>query len=75
MKGGISILINAFTLVFLGCNVRLSGQDVGRGTFSHRHCMLVDQEQDEMIVPLNNISENQHAFLEVITSCTRYCSS
>lgn len=56
------------SLLYEGCNVRLSGQDVGRGTFSHRHCMLVDQEQDEMIVPLNNISENQHAFLEVANS-------
>jgi len=46
--------------------VRFSGQDVGRGTFSHRHAMLVDQLTDEMHVPLNNISEQQNAFLEVI---------
>ena len=50
---------------FAGYQVRFSGQDVGRGTFSHRHAMLVDQLTDEMHVPLNNISEQQDAFLEV----------
>ena len=45
--------------------MRFSGQDVGRGTFSHRHAMLVDQLTDEMHVPLNNMSEQQNAFLEV----------
>lgn len=46
--------------------MRFSGQDVGRGTFSHRHAMLVDQSTDEMFVPLNNMFEQQKAFLEVI---------
>ena len=50
----------------VGYQVRFSGQDVGRGTFSHRHAMLVDQLTDEMHVPLNNMSEQQNAFLEVI---------
>ena len=49
--------------------MRFSGQDVGRGTFSHRHAMLVDQLTDEMHVPLNNLSEQQNAFLEV--TCSR----
>lgn len=31
------------SLLYQGYNVRLSGQDVGRGTFSHRHAMIVDQ--------------------------------
>lgn len=31
------------SLLHEGYNVRISGQDVGRGTFSHRHAMLVDQ--------------------------------
>lgn len=51
--------------LILGSNVRLSGQDVGRGTFSHRHAMLVDQSSGEIIVPLNNMIENQSAFYEV----------
>ena len=32
------------SLLYQGYNVRISGQDVGRGTFSQRHVMLVDQE-------------------------------
>ena len=51
-----------------GYNVRISGQDVGRGTFSHRHAMVVDQHTDEIVVPLNSMSENQQAFLEVCIS-------
>jgi probable 2-oxoglutarate dehydrogenase E1 component DHKTD1 len=37
-----------------GYDVRISGQDVGRGTFSHRHAMLVDQKTESVIVPLND---------------------
>ncbi len=37
-----------------GTDVRISGQDVGRGTFSHRHAMLVNQRTEGVIVPLNN---------------------
>ena len=48
-----------------GYNVRICGQDVGRGTFSHRHCMLIDQESDELFVPLNHMAEDQKAYLEV----------
>ena len=50
---------------FTGYNVRISGQDVGRGTFSHRHFMLVDQETDSAYIPLNNITNNQLGQLEV----------
>lgn len=54
--------------MFLGYNARISGQDVGRGTFSHRHAMLVDQKTEHLYIPLNNIHENQTGFLEVIYS-------
>jgi probable 2-oxoglutarate dehydrogenase E1 component DHKTD1 len=37
-----------------GVDVRMSGQDVGRGTFSHRHAMFVDQQTEGVIVPLND---------------------
>ena len=40
---------------FVGYNVRISGQDVGRATFSHRHAMLVDQETNEIYIPLNDL--------------------
>ncbi|KAI8505674.1 putative 2-oxoglutarate dehydrogenase E1 component DHKTD1, mitochondrial, partial [Branchiostoma belcheri] len=52
-----------------GFNVRISGQDVGRGTFSHRHFMLIDQDDDRMHIPLNDISDNQSGYLEVANSC------
>jgi 2-oxoglutarate dehydrogenase E1 component len=55
------------TLLAEGNGVRLSGQDCGRGTFSHRHSVLVDQETEERYIPLNNIREGQACF-EVLDS-------
>ncbi|KAJ1918378.1 hypothetical protein IWQ60_007513 [Tieghemiomyces parasiticus] len=37
-----------------GHNVRLSGQDVGRGTFSQRHAMLVCQDTERVYIPINH---------------------
>src|SRR4051794_14492554 len=46
----------AFGLLLLeGHRVRLSGQDVERGTFSQRHSVLLDQENEERYTPLNHI--------------------
>jgi 2-oxoglutarate dehydrogenase E1 component len=39
-----------------GHNIRLSGQDVERGTFSHRHAILKVEQSEEEVCPLNNIS-------------------
>ena len=50
------------TLLDEGMDVRLSGQDASRGTFSQRHASLVDQENDERYLPLNHIREGQGAF-------------
>ena len=55
------------TLCAEGTHVRLSGQDSGRGTFSHRHAVLVDQETEERYVPINHISGGQAPF-EIIDS-------
>jgi 2-oxoglutarate dehydrogenase E1 component len=55
------------SLVDEGHPVRLSGQDVERGTFSQRHSVLYDQETDETYIPLNNISDKQQRY-EVINS-------
>jgi 2-oxoglutarate dehydrogenase E1 component len=55
------------SLVMEGYPVRLSGQDSGRGTFSQRHSVLVDQETEERYVPLANIDAGQ-AMFEVIDS-------
>jgi len=45
-----------------GNMVRITGQDVGRGTFSHRHAVLHDQKTGDAHVPLQNISEDQSLF-------------
>ena len=55
------------SLLVEGHPVRLSGQDVGRGTFSQRHAVLVDQETEAQYLPLNNIRPGQAPF-EVIDS-------
>jgi 2-oxoglutarate dehydrogenase E1 component len=47
--------------------VRLSGQDSERGTFSHRHSVLTDQDTEERYIPLNNLRFGQAPF-EVINS-------
>jgi len=39
-----------------GYDIRLSGQDVERGTFSHRHAILKVEQSEEEVCPLNNIS-------------------
>jgi 2-oxoglutarate dehydrogenase E1 component len=55
------------TLLAEGTPVRLSGQDSGRGTFSHRHAVLTDQETEEKFVPLDNLTDKQGT-IEVIDS-------
>ncbi len=40
-----------------GHDIRLSGQDVERGTFSHRHAILKVEHSEEEVCPLNNISD------------------
>jgi 2-oxoglutarate dehydrogenase E1 component len=47
------------TLLVEGNHVRLSGQDVERGTFSHRHSVLHDQETGESYCPLDHVIINQ----------------
>ncbi|MDG2492090.1 MAG: 2-oxoglutarate dehydrogenase E1 component [Flavobacteriaceae bacterium] len=51
------------TLLKEGYDVRISGQDVERGTFSHRHALLKAEESEEEVVLLNSINpENQGNF-------------
>ncbi|MCE2716117.1 MAG: 2-oxoglutarate dehydrogenase E1 component [Pseudomonadota bacterium] len=50
------------TLLSEGKIVRLSGQDSCRGTFSHRHAILVDQENGNEYIPLNNLGVKQAVF-------------
>ncbi len=50
------------TLLEEGHDVRFSGQDVERGTFSHRHAVIKVEDSEEEIVLLNHISDKQGKF-------------
>ncbi len=55
------------SLLLEGHPVRLSGQDSERGTFSSRHSVLIDQENEDRHTPLNYLADKQGRF-EVINS-------
>jgi 2-oxoglutarate dehydrogenase E1 component len=55
------------SLLLDGHRVRLSGQDSERGTFSQRHSVLIDQENERRYIPFNNLGTGQARF-EVINS-------
>jgi 2-oxoglutarate dehydrogenase E1 component len=55
------------SLLLEGHRVRLSGQDSERGTFSQRHSVLIDQEDEHRYTPFNHLGEKQARF-EVINS-------
>ncbi|HWD14852.1 2-oxoglutarate dehydrogenase E1 component [Pseudochrobactrum sp. sp1633] len=55
------------SLVTEGNPIRLSGQDVERGTFSQRHTVLYDQQNQSRYIPLNNLQKGQ-AIYEAINS-------
>uniref|UniRef100_A0A3Q2Z1K2 2-oxoglutarate dehydrogenase complex component E1 n=1 Tax=Hippocampus comes TaxID=109280 RepID=A0A3Q2Z1K2_HIPCM len=61
------------SLLKQGVHVRLSGQDVERGTFSHRHHVLHDQNIDKKIcIPMNHISSDQAAYTVCNSSLSEY---
>jgi len=57
------------SLIEEGHGIRLSGQDCGRGTFSHRHAVFHDQNREKWDsgswVPLANLAENQREFVVI----------
>ena len=50
------------TLLEQGFPIRITGQDVGRGTFSHRHAVVHNQKDAETYLPLENLYEGQPDF-------------
>ncbi|KAI9714317.1 MAG: 2-oxoglutarate dehydrogenase E1 component [Bogoriella megaspora] len=60
------------TLCLEGHHVRVSGQDVERGTFSQRHAVLHDQENEKTYTPLNSLSEDQGSFVITNSSLSEY---
>lgn len=59
---GMAELLAYSTLLEEGHTVRMTGQDVERGTFSHRHAVLKVEDSEEEYIPLKNISEKQGDF-------------
>ena len=57
------------SLVASGYPVRLSGEDCGRGTFTHRHAVIHDQNREKwdegIYVPLQNVADNQAPFVVI----------
>ena len=47
------------TLLVEGHPVRISGQDVERGTFSHRHAVVKTEDSEEEVIPLNLLDKKQ----------------
>jgi 2-oxoglutarate dehydrogenase E1 component len=56
------------TLLIEGFNVRLSGQDVERGTFSHRHAVLKAESSEEEVILLNHIDPSAQGKFTVYNS-------
>ncbi|KMT53117.1 2-oxoglutarate dehydrogenase E1 component [Pseudomonas fildesensis] len=50
------------TLAFEGHPIRMTGQDIGRGTFSHRHAVLHNQKDAGTYIPLQNLYKGQPRF-------------
>ncbi len=65
MDWGCAELLAYGTLLEDGYKVRLSGQDAGRGTFSHRHATLHDQSQPRTHVPLQYVTDTPSDFLVI----------
>ena len=56
------------SLLLEGHPIRLSGQDSGRGTFSHRHAAIIDQKTEERYFPLSEIDRDNQAAFEIMDS-------
>ena len=59
---GCAELLAYASLLMEGSEVRITGQDVGRGTFSHRHAVFHNQKDGSTLVNLTKLSEDQPRF-------------
>ena len=65
---GLAEMLAYGTLLFEGHNVRISGQDVQRGTFSHRHAIIKSDDSEEEIVLLNNVPKKNNTTFSIYNS-------
>lgn len=56
---GMAEILAYSSLLWNGIHLRLSGQDVGRGTFSHRHALWMDQAVEKAYYPLSHLKDGQ----------------
>ena len=59
MDWAVGELLAYGSILVEGHDVRLSGQDVERGTFSHRHAIVKAEESEEENILLNHVQEEQ----------------
>jgi len=59
---GFAELLAYASILTSGNLIRITGQDVGRGTFSHRHAVLHDQQNGERYIPLQNLAPDAMRF-------------
>lgn len=59
---GMAEMLAYGTLLWQDLPIRLVGQDVCRGTFSHRHALIVDQKKEQEYIPLQHLKANQGRF-------------
>ncbi len=62
MDWGTAEMLAYASLLNEGYHVRMSGQDVERGTFSHRHAVITTEDDEKEIITLNNLSDDQAEF-------------
>ena len=62
------------SLLLEGHPVRLTGQDSQRGTFSHRHAVIKDEQSEKPYIPIDHISDTQAHFQVYNTLLSEYCA-
>ncbi len=68
LNWGMAELLAYATLLTEGYSIRLTGQDVGRGTFSHRHAVLHNQKDATTYVTMNHLNSKHPSQIEVYDS-------